>query len=35
VYTSGVWIVKEGREDEFVRRWQEGADAASVGFPGL
>jgi quinol monooxygenase YgiN len=33
VYTSGVWIVKEGREDEFERRWQEGADVVSLEYP--
>jgi quinol monooxygenase YgiN len=33
VYTSGVWIVKKGREDEFARRWQESADGLSLDFP--
>ena len=33
MYTSGVWIVKKGREDEFARRWQEGADASALEFP--
>jgi quinol monooxygenase YgiN len=33
VYTSGVWVVKEGREDEFERRWQEGADGLALEFP--
>jgi quinol monooxygenase YgiN len=23
VYTSGDWVVKAGKEDEFVKRWQE------------
>jgi len=32
VYTSGVWIVKKGREDEFARRWQESADRVSLDF---
>ena len=32
MYTSGVWIVKKGREDEFARRWQEGADRTSLDF---
>ena len=35
VYTSGVWVVKEGREDEFTRRWQESADRLALDFPGL
>ena len=35
MYTSGVWIVKEGREDEFERRWQEAVDATSLEFPGV
>jgi quinol monooxygenase YgiN len=33
VYTSGVWVVKEGRESEFERRWQEGANGTSLEFP--
>jgi quinol monooxygenase YgiN len=33
MYTSGVYVVKEGREDEFARRWQESADGASLEFP--
>jgi quinol monooxygenase YgiN len=33
MYTSGVYVVNEGREDEFARRWQEGADAAALEFP--
>ena len=33
MYTSGVWVVKEGREDDFRRRWQEGADVVSLQFP--
>jgi heme-degrading monooxygenase HmoA len=35
VYTSGVWHVKEGHEDEFRRRWQESVDAASLEAPGI
>ena len=35
MYTSGVWIVKEGREDEFARRWQESADSVALAVPGL
>jgi heme-degrading monooxygenase HmoA len=35
VYTSGVWVVKEGREDEFTRRWQESADRTALEIPGL
>jgi quinol monooxygenase YgiN len=33
VYTSGVWVVKKGREDDFARRWQESADSLSLDFP--
>ena len=33
MYTSGVWTVKEGREDEFARRWQESADWVALTFP--
>ena len=35
MYTSGVWIVKEGHEDNFARRWQESVDAASLELPGI
>ena len=35
VYTAGVWNVKEGREDEFARRWQESVDAAALELPGI
>ena len=35
MYTSAVFIVKEGREDEFARRWQEGADASALEFPNV
>lgn len=33
MYTSGEWIVKEGREEEFKRRWQEAVDGTSLEFP--
>jgi quinol monooxygenase YgiN len=33
MYTSGVWIVKKGREDDFARRWQETADSVSLDYP--
>ncbi len=35
MYTSGVWIVKDGREEEFERRWQESVDNLSLDFPGV
>ncbi len=35
MYTSGVWLVKKGREDEFARLWQASADQISLEFPGL
>src|SRR5215203_858279 len=33
-YTSGIWTVKPGREEDFVARWRELAEWASVEFPG-
>ena len=33
MYTSGVWIVKKGREDDFERRWQESTDSVSLQYP--
>ena len=33
MYTSGVWVVKEGREEEFTRRWQESTDHLALDFP--
>ena len=33
ICTSGIWMVKEGREDDFARRWQESADSVSLDFP--
>jgi quinol monooxygenase YgiN len=33
MYTSGVWIVKKGREGDFARRWQESADSVSLDYP--
>ena len=35
MYTSAVWHVKEGHEDEFKRHWQESVDAASLELPGI
>lgn len=35
IWTSGTWIVREGREEEFARRWQESVDTAAVDNPGL
>jgi quinol monooxygenase YgiN len=35
VYTSSVWLVKDGREDEFERRWQESADNLALEFSGV
>jgi quinol monooxygenase YgiN len=31
--TSGIWLVKAGREDDFARQWQESADGVSLDFP--
>ena len=33
MYTSGVWIVKEGRDHEFERRWQASANGTSLEYP--
>jgi quinol monooxygenase YgiN len=35
VYTCGVWIVKDGREDDFARRWQESADNLALNVSGV
>jgi heme-degrading monooxygenase HmoA len=33
IYTLGIWTVRSGREDEFVRAWQEMADRTKSDFP--
>jgi hypothetical protein len=33
VYTLGIWTVKPGREEDFVRAWQELADRTKSDFP--
>ena len=35
MYTCGVWTAKEGREDEFARRWQDSADRIALDNPDL
>lgn len=35
MYTSGVWNVKEGHEDEFTRGWQASVDRTSLDHPGV
>ena len=35
ICTSGIWLVKKGREDDFARRWQESSDGVSLDFPGV
>jgi quinol monooxygenase YgiN len=35
ISTSGIWMVKTGREDDFVRRWEESAGNLSLEFPGV
>jgi len=35
MYTSGVWNVKAGREDEFARGWQATVDRTSLDHPGV
>jgi quinol monooxygenase YgiN len=33
ICTTGIWVVKEGREGEFSRRWEESASNLSLEFP--
>src|SRR5947208_2774595 len=33
VYTLGIWTVKRGREEDFVRAWQDLADRTKTEFP--
>jgi len=33
ICTSGIWMVKEGREHDFERRWQESVDSAALDYP--
>jgi quinol monooxygenase YgiN len=33
ICTAGTWVVKAGREDDFVRRWEESASNLSLEFP--
>lgn len=33
ICTSGIWVVKEGREDDFAHRWEESASNTSRDFP--
>ena len=35
MYTSGIWVVKAGREADFARRWQESADSTALNVPDL
>jgi quinol monooxygenase YgiN len=35
MYTSGIWVVKTGREADFARRWQESADSIALSVPDL
>jgi quinol monooxygenase YgiN len=35
VYTSGVWNVKAGHEDDFARGWQANVDRPSLEHPGI
>jgi heme-degrading monooxygenase HmoA len=34
LYTSGEWLVKEGREEEFVGAWRDLADWTAEAIPG-
>jgi quinol monooxygenase YgiN len=33
ICTTGIWIVKAGREDDFARRWQESVDSLALEYP--
>jgi heme-degrading monooxygenase HmoA len=35
ICTCGIWVVREGREDEFSRRWEESASNLSLEFSGV
>jgi heme-degrading monooxygenase HmoA len=35
ICTTGIWLVKEGREDDFARRWEQSASNLSLEFPGV
>ena len=35
MYTSGVWNVKDGKDDEFAREWQTTVDRTSLEHPGV
>src|ERR1700752_5408342 len=35
MYTWGMWVVKNGREADFARRWQESADSVALNVPDL
>ena len=35
IVTLGTWVVKKGREEDFVRRWEESADSLSRDYPDL
>ena len=34
VYTMGIWLVKPGREDDFVKAWKDMADKTHTDYPG-
>jgi heme-degrading monooxygenase HmoA len=34
LYTHGVWVVRSGREEEFVARWRELAEWTAANVPG-
>jgi quinol monooxygenase YgiN len=35
MYTSGVWIVKKGHEEDFERRWQEAVNNLTLEYPNV
>ena len=33
--TTGIFVVKSGREEDFARRWEESASSLALEFPGV
>jgi heme-degrading monooxygenase HmoA len=31
--TTGIWLVKKGREEDFARRWEESSSSLALQFP--
>ena len=35
MYTTGMWMTKKGKGEEFARRWQENVDRMALEHPGV